>query len=268
MTTIVKENTSSSEEIGQKRISDMFKTRPRPPRTTSNSNSNSNQYSNLNRRTMYSGKQGQSQTTSQKFSKKDIEIETSYLLKRGPFDTKVKFKVGCRVMSIINISKDSEESYVSCNINKSEKYRMWEDSNALLVCNGSMGVVESFETHYVKKKKNGVLREVSVQYPRVKYDHGITMTMKAHTWESDKIPGLKVKQVPLILAYALTIHKSQGATLDRACMDLGRDIFAYGQAYVGLSRVRSLEGLYLMDFNANRIRANPKVKEFYEGFYE
>lgn len=245
-----KNNNMISSDMGQKRISDMFQPRGK-----------SNVYA--------SKKEKPEKEKPEKFSKKDIEIETSYLLKRGPFDTKVKFKVGCRVMSIINISKDSEESYTSCNINKSEIYREWEDSNALLVCNGSLGVVESFELHYVKKKgKDGILREVPVKYPRVKFDHGITMTMKAHTWESDKIPGLKVKQVPLILAYALTIHKSQGATLDRACMDLGRDIFAYGQAYVALSRVRSLDGLYLMDFNANRIRANPKVKEFYEGFYE
>lgn len=207
-------------------------------------------------------------------SKMDIEIETNYIKKRGPFDTKVRLKKGCRVMCVINISKENEESYADCGIEKSEKFTKWEDSNSLLVCNGSMGVVESFETVEEKTESNGNGSGSGSgntrirKYPRVRFDHGITMTMKAHTWESDKHRGLKVCQVPLILAYALTIHKSQGATLDRARMDLGRDIFAYGQAYVALSRVRNLEGLYLMDFIANRIRANPKVKEFYEGFYE
>lgn len=204
-------------------------------------------------------------------SKMDIEIETNYIKKRGPFDTKVRLKKGCRVMCVINISKENEETYADCGIEKTDKFTKWEDANSLLVCNGSMGVVESFETEEEKMEEsngNGDGTSRTKKYPRVRFDHGITMTMKAHTWESDKHRGLKVRQVPLILAYALTIHKSQGATLDRARMDLGRDIFAYGQAYVALSRVRNLEGVYLMDFNANRIRANPKVKEFYEGFYE
>jgi len=62
----------------------------------------------------------------------------------------------------------------------------------------------------------------------------------------------------------MTIHKSQGASLDYAQLDLGNTVFADGQTYVGLSRVRSLEGLYLSAFNPLRIRANPLVRAFYE----
>ena len=88
--------------------------------------------------------------------------------------------------------------------------------------------------------------------------------MDYHSWESEDIPGLSIQQIPLILSWAITIHKSQGVTLDSAVIDVGRNIFEYGQTYVALSRVKSLEGLYLTSFNANKIMANPKVKVFYE----
>jgi hypothetical protein len=87
-------------------------------------------------------------------------------------------------------------------------------------------------------------------------------------WPSELIPGIGVSQVPLILAWALTIHKAQGATLDIAEVDVGSGIFECGQTYVALSRVKSLEGLYLTSFDAKRIRINKKVQEFYEMLQE
>ena len=90
------------------------------------------------------------------------------------------------------------------------------------------------------------------------------MTMQYHIWPSETIPGIGVSQVPLILAWALTIHKSQGSTLDIAEIDAGSGIFECGQTYVALSRVKSLEGLYLCSFDAKRVRINKKVQDFYE----
>ena len=73
-------------------------------------------------------------------------------------------------------------------------------------------------------------------------------------------------QFPLKLAYAITIHKSQGCSLDSAVIDLGGDVFGHHMSYVALSRVRSLQGLYLKEFSPNRITVDPKVVEFLKDF--
>ncbi|MEY3909251.1 MAG: hypothetical protein RLZZ90_1158, partial [Actinomycetota bacterium] len=59
------------------------------------------------------------------------------------------------------------------------------------------------------------------------------------------IPLAEFQQIPLRLAWAVTVHKSQGQTYDEVVIDMGRGAFSPGQTYVALSRVRSLEGLYL-----------------------
>jgi ATP-dependent DNA helicase PIF1 len=71
-------------------------------------------------------------------------------------------------------------------------------------------------------------------------------------------------QIPLILAWYMTIHKSQGVTLTSAVISLGNDIFEDGQAYVALSRVRTSEGLFITDFSKSSLRANQQAVEFYE----
>ena len=116
------------------------------------------------------------------------------------------------------------------------------------IVNGSQGIVSGF---------NGDL-------PIVSFDNGITQTMDYQIVMSEEVEGLGIKQLPLMLSWAINIHKSQGITLEQAIIDIGDDIFCAGQAYVALSRVKYLEGLHLISINTKRIWANEKVKKFYE----
>jgi ATP-dependent DNA helicase PIF1 len=69
-------------------------------------------------------------------------------------------------------------------------------------------------------------------------------------------------QIPLSLAYAMTIHRAQGMQLD--CIDLSTaGIFEAGQAYVGLSRATTLAGVHLTDFDPRKVRAHPAALRFY-----
>jgi ATP-dependent exoDNAse (exonuclease V), alpha subunit - helicase superfamily I member len=118
------------------------------------------------------------------------------------------------------------------------------------LCNGSQGIIIGF---------NSV-----TGLPIVRFNNGFEITINYYNWTSESIPGIGVSHIPLILAWAITIHKSQGTTLDMAQIDVGRGIFEAGQTYVALSRVKSLDGLYLTSFCVNKIIINRKVKEFYE----
>lgn len=118
------------------------------------------------------------------------------------------------------------------------------------LANGSRGVVVGF-------------RSVD-NIPFVQFQKGEPVAIEYNMWFSPDYPKVGRKQLPLRIAYAITIHKCQGATLDCALIDIGSSTFEYGQAYVALSRVRSLESLYIYNFDPKRVCAHPKVKEFYK----
>jgi ATP-dependent DNA helicase PIF1 len=108
----------------------------------------------------------------------------------------------------------------------------------------------------------GVVIDFIDNNPLVKFNN-ITLLITPHVWQSEKIPTIGIKQLPLIYAWAITIHKSQGMTLDTAYIDIGNFIFECGQTYVALSRVKTLEGLYLKNLDISKITVNMKVKNFY-----
>jgi ATP-dependent DNA helicase PIF1 len=159
-----------------------------------------------------------------------IRAELTYLKANLICEKELKLKKGCQVMCIVNIVKDDR---------------------TILVCNGSQGIVTGF-TEITKT-------------PIVRFNNGVEREMLRHTWPSEKFPSIGVSQIPLTLAWALTIHKSQGATMDAAEIDVGSSVFECGQTYVALSRVKSLEGLYLTSFDVTKIKINKKVQDFYKG---
>ncbi len=134
----------------------------------------------------------------------------------------LKLKIGAEVMFIKN---DSTGRYV----------------------NGTRCVVVGFD-----KSENG--------WPIVKTYDNRTIIANSEDWkfEDNGIVRATITQVPLRLAWAITIHKSQGMTLDAAEMDLG-DAFEPGMGYVALSRVRSLNGLKLMNLNEMALKVHPRI---------
>ena len=138
----------------------------------------------------------------------------------------LELKVGAQVMLLVNINVEEG------------------------LTNGARGVVVKLESEYV----------------HVKFMSGETIPFERHIFpfERDGKVNATRSQFPFCLAYALTIHKIQGSTLDLALIDIGNSIFQAHMTYVALSRVRSLSGLYIKSFNPHRITVDQRVTDFYK----
>lgn len=123
---------------------------------------------------------------------------------------------------------------------------------------------KSLEEGLVNGSRGVVLDIDELGNPLVIFDSGQQLTITPESYEVENGDNIiSRRQVPLILAWALTIHKCQGATLTNVITDLS-EIFGNAQAYVTLSRVRSLEGLFIVSINYAKIRCNSKVKKYYK----
>jgi ATP-dependent DNA helicase PIF1 len=156
-----------------------------------------------------------------------IEYEIKYLLTNSKCTEKIQLKVGAFVMTTVNL-----------NLEKG-------------ICNGSQGIIIEINE----------INEIPI--PKVKFYNNVIMDISYYSWQSENYPVISIDQIPLILAWAISIHKSQGLTLKYAEINIGDSIFAEGQIYVALSRVESLDGLYLTAFNPDKIKVNNNVLEFY-----
>ncbi len=117
----------------------------------------------------------------------------------------------------------------------------------------------NFEEGYVNGTLGTIVDFSDLGLPIVQTKRG-TVTSERATWEvmdGSRVLA-KITQIPLRLAWAITVHKSQGMSLDAAIIDLTQ-AFEYGQGYVAISRVRSLEGLFLEGFNERALQLHPEV---------
>lgn len=168
--------------------------------------------------------------TDNKLDKEECMRSLNYLCKNIAVPQKIYLKKGSQVMNVINM----------------------ETGRGNKLVNGSRGIVTGFQS------QSG--------YPIVKFNEGFEEVIKPYNWVHEMNQNMAVAQLPIILAWALTIHKAQGTTLDMAEMNIGNDIFEVGQTYVALSRVKTLDGLYLNAFDPTKIKIHKKVTDFYSKF--
>src|SRR5690606_27361601 len=126
----------------------------------------------------------------------------------------------------------------------------------------------NFEKGYVNGTLGRVISFDSLSgWPVVKTSDGRTIKVEPTTWEvaEDGKVRASIEQVPLRLAWAITIHKSQGMSLDAAEIDLSK-AFVFGQGYVALSRVRTLTGLRMLGMSPTALNVDPKIVQHDEKF--
>jgi ATP-dependent DNA helicase PIF1 len=121
-----------------------------------------------------------------------------------------------------------------------------------------MAVKNSLDKKYVNGSLGKIIDfESGTEYPIVEFKNGKVVTMMPDTWElrDGEKKRASITQIPLRLAWAITVHKSQGMTLDAARIDL-RKAFVEGMGYVALSRVKNLANLYLSGINQMALRVS------------
>ena len=154
-----------------------------------------------------------------------------------PIDSNLKLKVGAQVMFVKN---------------DSETPKRW--------VNGTIGVVKKLGEHYALVKIGKKSHHVQKAVWEI-YDYQYNSQIK----EVEKFEKGSFAQLPLKLAWAVTIHKSQGKTFEKAIIDLGNGAFTHGQTYVALSRCTKLEGIYLRNPLRQRdIIIDQKVLDFHK----
>jgi ATP-dependent DNA helicase PIF1 len=181
----------------------------------------------------------------------------------------LKLRVGAQVMLVKNIDEDLVNG--SLGIVQSFLSESTFERDLELMDDADSYPLESaggFSPQFLCRPHRGTAADSRV-WPVVRFTlaSGLSRLVLCtpEEWKVESAEGTSLvarRQVPLTLAWALSIHKAQGQTLTRARVDLRR-AFENGQAYVALSRARDMDGLQVLNFHPSRISAHPRVRQFY-----
>lgn len=130
------------------------------------------------------------------------------------------------------------------------------------LCNGALGTIRKFNYG----KKENIIVSIVIQFDNLIDEYELFKV--SHDYEYQKNVFITRTQFPLSVAWALTIHKTQGLSLDSALMDLGCDIFEPGMAYVALSRVKKLKNVHLIDFDSSKLACDSASIDEYNRLYK
>lgn len=198
-----------------------------------------------------------------------FDAETFYAPSMGnqkpshPVDARIELKIGASVLLCRNLSVEvglfnGSQGVVVGFVQENEGK---EDDGGIII--SSDEEEEEEEQEESEKKKHQTFQR-KVLRPLVRFNNGERRIIRPWTWDTyeKKVLVSSFKQIPLMPSYAITIHRAQGLTLDRALVDM--KVFACGQLYVALSRVRNIEDLFLTRCQCakGQILADPLVLDF------
>ena len=182
---------------------------------------------------LYSHNVGVNEINDAELAKLVGDVKTFEMTSRGPEKLIASLKRGCLSPELLSLKIGARVMFTKNDIT-THRY-----------VNGTLGIVMGF---------------ADTGYPTVKTNAGRTILAEPDEWHIEDGGRVlaRITQISLRLAWAMTVHKSQGMSLDAAHMDLS-DTFEYGQGYVALSRVRTLAGLSLAGLNARALEVHPEI---------
>ena len=206
-------------------------------------------------------------------------VQRSKLLDNCMAPASLKLKKGAQVMLIKNI----DDTLVNGSVGKviafmdEKTFDIYHEDEDEFQAVENMDLEDEEMTKSRKKLKALINKDVagdtSQKWPLVRFQiaDGTSRDLlcQRESWKIE-LPNGEIQasraQIPLILAWALSIHKAQGQTLERVKVDLGK-IFEKGQAYVALSRATCQEGLQITRFDPRKVMAHDRVRTFYNSLY-
>lgn len=170
------------------------------------------------------------------------------------FEYNSEYIFGPRVKDIV---KDDYIKLINSQFTIDDKITLTKYSQVMLTVNNP--------EEGLANGSRGIIIDFNDGNPIVQFLNGKVLEIKKKDYKmEDTKDNIIKRQIPLIHAWAITIHKAQGMSLEYIQTDIGKSIFEYGQAYVVLSRIRDIEGLSLIDIDYSKIKANPKIIDFYK----